>query len=89
MQLRASLEVLKLTGCAFEDAWELAWREVIWPHDTDHRRQWKAALKETRPEWGSCYIDGPTVTHGNLPALASALLPHEDVRGEVTGVVAA
>jgi hypothetical protein len=80
---------LKLSGLTFEDAWELAWRQVVWPHDTDHRRQWKAALRDTRPEWYSCYLGEPSVARGNIVELAVALMPQEEQRGDVSGMVTA
>lgn len=54
-QLRAALTVLRAEGLPFGEAWALALRAVVWPHDTVHRRQWREALAETRGEWEACY----------------------------------
>ena len=89
MQLRVSLETLRSGGLNFEDAWELAWRQIIWPHDTIHRRQWKDTLRDTQPEWSACYNATPTTAYGDISALAAALLPAEALTGDVAGFVAA
>ena len=78
-----------MSGVTFEDAWELAWRQVVWPHDTSHRRQWKTALRETRLEWAACYYEAPTTAHGNMVVLAAALLPRDHPQGEVNGMLQA
>jgi hypothetical protein len=44
-------------GFAFDEAWEWAWARIRWPHDTTHRREWKAVLEsaDTHRVWGSAY----------------------------------
>jgi len=54
------LATMRSLGFAFEDAWEKAWAEVIWPHDTAHRRQWKSACLWAREEYRAAYELMPT-----------------------------
>lgn len=87
--MRLELSQCKLLDATFEEAWELTWRRIVWPHDTDHRRQWKEALRSTREEWRACYTDMPSVASGNMTVLVAALLPTEPDDAEIAGVVAA
>lgn len=54
-QLRDRLAMAKRAHLPFDVAWERAWRRVKWPHDTEHRRQYKCALGATRGVWESSY----------------------------------
>lgn len=56
----AFLAQLKRGDKPFEVAWREAKAQIIWPHDTGHRRQWRLALEATRGEWQACYEGVPT-----------------------------
>lgn len=60
IQLRELLAAARLEGRPFELAWNRALRSIEWPHATERRRAWKAALVETRSEWAACYERRPT-----------------------------
>lgn len=87
--MRLELGRYKQLDASFDEAWNLAWRRIIWPHDTDHRRQWKEALRSTYGEWRACFEDLPSVASGNMTVLSAALLPPEPEETEVAGTVAA
>lgn len=55
----------KAAGVEFDRAWRSAYGRINWPHDTDHRREWKSALAVTRVSWRSAYVDerGDAVEH--------------------------
>jgi hypothetical protein len=57
VQLRVLLIHARDRGFAFDEAWEWAWARIRWPHDTTHRREWKAVLEsaDTHRVWGSAY----------------------------------
>lgn len=60
VQLRHALQEAKARALTFDDAWAWAMRQIIWPHDTTHRQQWRRALLSTRSEWRACYCNEPT-----------------------------
>lgn len=75
-QLRHMLMVSRRHGIVFEQAWEAAWVRVRWPHDTEHRRDFKKVLKEQRVDWAAAYERRGEVNR-RLIALAM-LLNRED-----------
>lgn len=56
VQLRELLEVSLSRGTSFDQAWRHGWSKVRWPADSTETKEWKDALKETRPEWEMAYI---------------------------------
>jgi hypothetical protein len=54
-QLRELLTSARREGKSFELAWSIAMRQVKWPYDTTHRREWKAVLEDGRLVWMACY----------------------------------
>jgi hypothetical protein len=54
-QLRVMLAISRRHGIVFDDAWEKAWIRVRWPHDTEHRRDYKKILLEQLDVWRSAY----------------------------------
>jgi hypothetical protein len=44
----------------FDDAWVKAHRQIVWPANTQPRREWKVALKDCRSAWEACYHDEGT-----------------------------
>lgn len=44
VQLRIKLKRARAYGQDFDTAWEAAFENIRWPHDTTHRREWKAIL---------------------------------------------
>lgn len=57
VQLRIKLRRARECGATFEDAWEAAYENIRWPHDTTHRREWKAILgdPDAREVWKAAY----------------------------------
>jgi hypothetical protein len=64
VQLRRYLTEARAMCLPFSEAWPWALRKVKWPHDTEHRREWKAILgdgkevetpRDTLRAWGSAY----------------------------------
>jgi len=47
----------------FERAWEQCWKQMVrekaWPHSTEHRKQWREAMKETKHEMRAAFLDLP------------------------------
>jgi hypothetical protein len=78
-QLRVALAYLRCEGYLFDDAWPLALKRVVWPHDTTHRRQWREALRATRPEWEACYAGLETRTGMFFRDFPPGLLEREDL----------
>lgn len=56
-QLREDLARLKSHGITFSAAWRSAISRIVWPPDGQTRKEWKAAVEATRPEWERCYHD--------------------------------
>lgn len=54
-QLRHHLANARNGAVGFEKAWDAAWCRLAWPHDTTHRREWKATLEESRGLWECSY----------------------------------
>ena len=73
----------------FEQAWREAWNEIIWPHDTVQRRQWKGALMGTKREWCAAYDLQPTLVGRMLEGMEAALHPPEELDAEEQGYIAA
>lgn len=48
----------KAAGVGFEIAWRSAWKHIMWPHDTGHRREWRAVLTSERSLWETAYTGG-------------------------------
>lgn len=69
IQARVLLGRARHLGFDFERAWLFALGtapsfsdgRVRWPHDTDHRREWKAvfAMRDTREAWRAAYCKEP------------------------------
>lgn len=53
--MREFLVDARRRGIVFEIAWAEGFRQVKWPYDTQHRREWKAVLEEGRTIWMACY----------------------------------
>ena len=70
-QLRMELAIQKELGRPFEEAWEAAYDKIRWPDDKQRRREWVAALTETRPVWQDCYMD--TGTEIEMDALVAVM----------------
>lgn len=69
-QLRVELAIQKSLGLPFEEAWELAYDKVRWPDDKQRRREWVAALNETKQVWLECYTDtGTSIEMDSLVAV--------------------
>jgi hypothetical protein len=58
-QLRIHLLNARTGGVDFHRAWDVAFKRVVWPHDTGHRRDWKAILDEKRGDWRRAYDGEP------------------------------
>lgn len=56
---------------------------VLWPHRTDDRRQWQAAIRGAVHEWRRCYSGEPSPVAAILNAIS--LRGQELVLGEVGG----
>jgi len=54
-QLSADLERMRLAGVPWPRAWEVAFDRIKWPHDTAHRRQWKAVLLGQQDDYEESY----------------------------------
>lgn len=56
---------VELTPRVFEQAWAQAWEVMIaeraWPHATEHRRQWRAAMIATKSEARAAFLDVETM----------------------------
>lgn len=85
-EVRRRLAELRADDLGFEAAWAEAMRLLRrWPHDTEQRRAWRAALEETREEWRAAYERHPTEASADVIALEAALderTPH--LTGEMT-----
>jgi hypothetical protein len=66
------LSISRSHGIIFEQAWDSAWVRVRWPHDTEHRKDFKKVLEELRAYWEDAYeLRG--VRNRHLEALAALL----------------
>jgi hypothetical protein len=78
---------VELTPRVFEVAWTDAWETMIgeraYPHATEHRRQWKAALLACKSEMRAAFLGAPTPFGRLADALSAA-----SVRMEVEMTVA-
>ena len=49
-----------VTEADFNREWEAAWAlmvaEKAWPHATEHRRQWREAMRSTRADYGAAFL---------------------------------
>jgi hypothetical protein len=56
---------VELTPRVFERAWAEAWEVMIaeraWPHATEHRRQWRAAMIAAKGEMRAAFLGRPTM----------------------------
>ena len=61
VQLRVALKRSRANGRDFDSAWTFAMSNIRWPHDTTHRREWKAILEapETVEAWRLAYHNEP------------------------------
>jgi hypothetical protein len=88
VQLRRLLEVSRRQHLTFDEAWEAAFRpgRIRWPHDTTHRRQWKAIIAAQREVWEGAYFAEAEIPGGRaLVLLADAL---RDPPPEPAGTIA-
>jgi hypothetical protein len=55
--MRLALERARTYERDFDEAWDSCFGLVRWPHDTTHRREWKAILADERTKavWRSAY----------------------------------
>jgi hypothetical protein len=74
VQLRHALERDRAAGVDFDEAWERAREAIRFPHRTEPRDQWKAALDATRDEWRAAWHGEPTA----FATVAEALLAATD-----------
>lgn len=60
----------------FERAWQRAWGQLVaehvWPHNTEHRRQWWATLLAAKAEARAAFLDMPTSFAQLIKGLAVA-----------------
>lgn len=54
-QVRMLLARSRRHGVPFDAAWRQAIKRVRWPHDTDHRAQWKDVMEWSREVYRSAY----------------------------------
>lgn len=54
-QMREMLARYRRVGVEFDRAWGIAWQHVRWPHDTEHRHEWKMRLAADVDEWREAY----------------------------------
>lgn len=59
VQMRFYLARSRRHETPFERAWEFAFRRVRWPHDTQHRVQWKVAIEWSKEAWRNSYEGVP------------------------------
>lgn len=61
VQMRVLLEYARVRDLTFAEAWEFSFVRIRWPHDTTHRREWKAILRQPsqRRVWESAYNREP------------------------------
>lgn len=58
--MRAMLLASRDGGVEFDRAWTSAWDRIRWPHDTQHRVDWKEVLEGGRREWQAAYERVPS-----------------------------
>jgi hypothetical protein len=67
---------VELTRHVFEAAWCEAWEVMVaekaWPHATEHRRQWRAAMISCKTEMRAAFLDEPTMFARISDALMAA-----------------
>lgn len=65
-----------LTPRAFQVAWTAAWEVMVeeraWPHATEHRRQWRAAMIACKGEMRAAFLGRPTTFARIAEALTAA-----------------
>lgn len=54
-QVRILLIVKRRQGVSFEQAWAYAWKCIRWPHDREHRHEWKDAIEWSQPIFHNAY----------------------------------
>lgn len=90
VQIRVLLDRARDQDCDFDQAWRFALGEQVmrpdghadfiggrvrWPHDTNHRIEWKdiLSLRKVRDTWRACYEnEPPKKTEKTLAQLALA-----------------
>lgn len=54
----------RVTHRDFDEAWDRCWALMVteraWPHATEHRRAWRAAMVATRSEARASFVGEPT-----------------------------
>jgi hypothetical protein len=79
-QLRLRLGCWKERGEEFDEAWRQSLKQIVWPVNTQPRREWKTAITETREAWANCYQDQGVPL--SLTTLIGALLHEYDLVDE-------
>lgn len=63
---------------AFEAAWERSWQTMVqeraWPHATKHRRAWRLAMRDCKPETRACFLGLPTGYSRYIERIAERML---------------
>jgi hypothetical protein len=80
-QMRSMLATSRRYGVAFGTAWASAWGRVRWPHDTDHRIQYKDVLIEQQGAWLAAYERSGTASP-HLRALYAVLIAASEPEDE-------
>ncbi len=76
----------KARGLSFDEAWDWAWSETIWPSDTEHRREWRASLRWTKKEWKAAFENRATPSARRVSVWKSSMARDEldeDLQGSV------
>lgn len=62
---------------AFERAWDRCWQVMVrqraWPHATAHRRAWRSAMLDCKPETRACFLGEPTGFQRYVGSIAEAM----------------
>lgn len=72
VQMRVLLGRAREHGMSFDVAWEFSWQRIRWPHDTTHRREWKAILSDASSleVWRASFDRQPVDRLAQLRALS-------------------
>lgn len=66
-----------VTAQDFERSWERCWAIMVteraWPHATTHRRAWRSAMLDCKPETRASFLDEPSGFSRYIGALAEAM----------------
>jgi hypothetical protein len=76
VQVRRYLTVCLRQGVPFDQAWKFAEGRTIYPHDRNHREQYKAVLAETRWAFELAY-NGLEIPGGAFLLAIAQSLPNE------------